>query len=526
MADPLIRAEVDVVVIGAGLSGLFAAKILEENGLTVDVVEARDRVGGRTFTVRGSSNGYTDVGAGYIGPTQDIVKNLASELGLELCDVYNEGKTIMNYKSIWASFSGILPPYWNPLKLLDLNNIIRTIDKMAQQVPRNAPWMSQNATEWDSMTVKEFINKHCWTNAASDMLVFVRSVLTFEPHEVSLLFFLWFVHCGGGVMRLASVKDGAQEQKVVGGTQQLSEVMAERLKGSVYLSSPVVSVDQSAMDKVLVRDTNGCQYQGKYVVSSIPPAVLNRISFCPPLPDLKLQLIQRMPMGSIIKTFMFYDRPFWRKEKLSGIVTSDYGPVTFCVDDTKPDGSHPCIMGFVLANKARDLAEMSEAERKSTLCQYYAKAFKMDAFLQPCDYIEKNWMEEEFSGGCYLSVMPPGVLTKYGRMLRKPIGRVHFAGTETATEWMGYMDGALQSGDRAAREILDKLAIQWSATGKSNTIKTIPSPSLPETILPSINAILYASTGVAVGYFAYLIYPFFFGWRWKITSYMFDKMFK
>lgn len=466
----------------------------------------------------------SDLGAGYIGPTQDMVKHLASELGLELCDVYADGQTIMNYKSIWATFSGILPPYWNPLKLLDLNNVIRTIDKMASQVPRNSPWMAQKAVEWDRMTVKEFINKLCWTNAASDILVFVRSVLTSEPHEISLLYFLWFVHCGGGVMRLASVKDGAQEQKVVGGTQQLSEGMVKHLKGRVHLSSPVVSVEQSK-DKVLVKDINGQQYQGKYVVSSVPPALLNRITFSPPLPDLKLQLIQRMPMGSIIKTFMFYDRAFWREKQLSGMIMSDFGPVTFCVDDTKPDGSHPCIMGFVLSNKARDLVEMSETERKSVLCQYYAKAFKMDAFMQPSDYIEKNWMEEEFSGGCYLSVMPPGVLTKFGRMLRKPVGHVHFAGTETATEWMGYMDGALQSGDRAAKEILDKLAIQWSGTGKSGTRKTIPPAPLFDTLLPSINAILYVSTGVAIGYIAYLMYPLFFGWRWKVTSYAFDKMF-
>ncbi|OWF47168.1 amine oxidase [flavin-containing] A-like [Mizuhopecten yessoensis] len=521
MAD----ADVDVVVIGAGLSGLYAAKILEENGLTVSVVEARERVGGRTCTVRGSSNGYTDVGAGYIGPTQDIVKNLATELGLELCDVYNEGNVVMNYKSIWATFHGIIPPYWNPFKLLDLNNIIRTVDAMAKQVPRNAPWMAQKAAEWDRMTVKEFIDRTCWTNAARDILVFVRSVLTSEPHEVSFLFFLWFIHSGGGLMRLASVKDGAQEQKVVGGTQQLSEGMVKNLKGTVHLSSPVVSVDQTR-DKVLVKDSNGHQYQGKYVVSTVPQALLNRISFCPSLPDLKLQLIQRMPMGSIIKTFMFYDTPFWREKKFSGSITSDFGPVTYCLDDTKPDGSHPCIMGFVLADQARNLVEMSVTERKTTLCQYYAKAFKMDRFMQPTDYIEKNWMEDEFSGGCYLGVMPPGVLTKYGRMLRKPIGRVHFAGTETATEWIGYMDGALQSGDRAAHEILDKLAIQWLESGRGSSAIIIPSPSLSEMILPSVNAILYASTGAAVSYLAYLIYPYFFGWRWKVTSYMFDRMFK
>ncbi|XP_060078754.1 amine oxidase [flavin-containing] B-like [Ylistrum balloti] len=517
-------SEVDVVVIGAGLSGLYAAKILEENGLTVSVVEARDRVGGRTCTIKGDNNGYTDVGAAYVGPTQDIVKNLAKELGLELTNVYEVGKTIMNYKSIWATFGGVVPPYWNPFKLLDLNNIIRTIDRMAKQVPRNAPWMAQKAAEWDSMTVKEFIDRNCWTNAASDILLFVRSTLTSEPHEVSFLFFLWFVHSGGGVMRLASVKDGAQEQKIIGGTQQLSEGMTKKLKGTVHLSCPVVSVDQTK-EKVLVKDVHGHEYQGKYVVSSVPHALLNRITFYPPLPDLKLQLIQRMPMGSIIKTFMFYDKPFWREQNYNGMITSDFGPVAFCLDDTKPDGSHPCIMGFVLADKSRDLVEMSESERKNILCQYYAKAFKMDVFLQPIDYIEKNWMAEEFSGGCYLGVMPPGVLTKYGRMLRKPLGHVHFAGTETATEWMGYMDGALQSGERAAREILDKLAIQWSETGISSTMKTITAPSLSKRFLPSINAILYVSTGVAFGYLAYLIYPMFFGWRWKVTSYAFDKMF-
>ncbi|CAH1781670.1 unnamed protein product, partial [Owenia fusiformis] len=234
--------------------------------------------------------------------------------------------------------------------------------------------------------------------------------------------------------------------------------MAETLGDKVLLSHPVNRIEQrESIARVYCE--NGEMYEGKHVISSIPQALLNRVRFVPPLPPMKLQLIQRIPMGSIIKTMMFYKTAFWRDMNLSGQAVSHDGPVGYTMPDdfAEEKNSTPAIMGFILANESRDMCDMSKEERKNALCKHYAKLFRCDKFLEPIYYVEKNWMEEEFSGGCYVSSMPPGVLTKYGKYLREPVGKVYFAGTETATYHSGYMEGAVQSGERAAREILHVL---------------------------------------------------------------------
>ncbi|XP_043541113.1 amine oxidase [flavin-containing]-like [Chiloscyllium plagiosum] len=160
-----------------------------------------------------------------------------------------------------------------------------------------------------------------------------------------------------------------------------------------------------------------------------------------------------MPMGSVIKVVTFYKRAFWKEKGFNGCTMSNSGCVTFSMDDTKPDGSHPAMMGFIQAETARRMCLDTLERRKASVCQHYARIFKMEEFLHPVDYVEKNWTEEAYSGGCYSSTFGPGVLTSFGEALRQPVGRIHFAGTELASQWPGYMDGAVQSGERAAREV-------------------------------------------------------------------------
>ncbi|XP_048246639.1 amine oxidase [flavin-containing] B-like isoform X1 [Haliotis rufescens] len=446
--------QVDVAVIGAGISGLSAACLLKKTGLRVAVLEAQDRVGGRTYTVRHPAHGSVDVGGAYIGPTQNRVYRLVKELGLQVYNVNEDHRTVLYLNGSWSTFKGNIPSLKNPVSYLDLNHAIRTIDKMAEQVPLAAPWKAAKAKEWDSMTVQEFINSLCWTREVKGIIkIFVNAVFTSEAHELSLLFFLQYVHSGHNVNRLSLITDGAQEKKIVGGSQQLSERMSDRLGGDVHLSSPVTSVTQD--DKgVVVNSPDGKVVKCQYVISAMPLPLLSRVHFSPPLPGLKAQLIQHVPMGSIIKTNMFYSTPFWRELDLSGIALSDTGPSATCFDDTKPDGSHPAIMAFILADQCRSITQLTKEARKQKLCQQFADMFKCKKFLEPVGYVEKNWMEDEYSGGCYTVTLPPGVLSQYGSEMRKPHHRLYFAGTETATEWTGYMDGAIQAGERAAREVL------------------------------------------------------------------------
>lgn len=237
----------DVIVIGGGISGLSAAMLLVEHGLNVVVLEARDRVGGRTHTVRDPSyGGYTDVGGAYIGPTQRRVARLARRFGLEFYKISVEQKTVMNFAGKWRTYSGTIPPIYNPIIAMDVNNLLHTLDALSKQVPAEAPWRAEKAKVWDKMTAKEFVDKLCWTEFGRDTAAIVcRSLLSCELHEVSALAFLWYFSSGQGVQRMVNVTNGAQERKFVGGAQQLSESMADFLGDRVHLSSPVVRVDHN-----------------------------------------------------------------------------------------------------------------------------------------------------------------------------------------------------------------------------------------------------------------------------------------
>ncbi|XP_053403763.1 amine oxidase [flavin-containing] B-like [Mercenaria mercenaria] len=515
----------DTIIIGAGLSGLCAARQLQKNGEGVLVLEARDRVGGRTYTMKDAEHGSIDLGGAYVGPTQNRIYRLCKELDLELYTVDEKDYTVMDLKSCWGKFKGSVPPFWNPFKLLDLNHFIRTFDIMAKQVPPDAPWTARKAKQWDSITVAQFIDQILWTRSAKEVAdILMKSVFCAESTEISLLSALWYFNCGGGILRLGSVTNGAQEKKVMGGTQQISEGLARLLGDCVKLSTPVVYVKYDG-NIATVRDAHGNVYQTRYVISSVPQPLLNRIEFDPPLPWERIQLMQKMPMGSIIKTVMFYKTQFWRKLDLNGIAMSSDGVCAYCIDDTKPNGKHPAIMGFILADRARKMACTTPEDRKQALCAHFAWVFDCDDFLHPIGYREYNWMADQYSGGCYTSVMPPKVLTQYGRCLREPVGRVYFAGTETATVWAGYMDGAVQAGERAANQIL-------YADGKISSyevdrveLESVDYPAQPipfsyiEYYLPSNTALLRFGIAIGLGFIGISTYVFFFSWKgalfWK-----------
>ncbi|EDO40503.1 predicted protein [Nematostella vectensis] len=449
----------DIIVIGGGISGLCAAKLLQQgHGVDTLVLEARDRVGGRTETLVDPRFKYTDLGGAYVGPTQNRILRVAKELGVETYQVFFEGKVSEYLGGSRRFYSGEMST-WNPIAILDYYSMVKRIGNMCKQISVDAPWNTPQALEWDRMTVEEFFEKMCLTNYCKKRMVQIyHDAMAAEPWNMSLLYYLWYLKSGDGMLRVAGVENAGQERKFVGGSQQISNKLKERLGDRVILNSSVVKIAQDE-DHVVVTCENGKSYKAQYVISAMPQALLNQVSFNPPLPALKNQLIQRIPMGSVIKTITFYDKPFWREKGLNGCVIADSesGPVQAGLDDTKPDGSHPALMGFIIGDQALSMCQMTQEERKKAVCAQYAKIFNCEEALHPCCYIEKNWLAEKYSGGCYVSVVPCGILTKFRDTLTLPVGRVHFAGTETATIWCGYMDGAVQAGERAAREILHKM---------------------------------------------------------------------
>jgi len=460
------RRTVDVVVVGAGLAGLTAARQLHQSGRSVIVLEARDRVGGRCLS-RSLGAGATDVanlGATWIGPTQDKIQALMAELGIGKFPTFSAGKLLWYENGKATPYTGTVPPA-NPVAVVEVGTVtIPQLDKMANTVPLDAPWTAPNAVEWDSMTVDTWAQQNVNTADGQKLIALaVEAVLSVEPRDVSLLYFLFYVHAAGGVNPLIANagQGGAQDFRVSGGTQGISIKMAHQLggtargaRGRVVLRQPVRRIDQAARGATVHSDS--LSVKCKQVIVAIPPNLAGRIEYSPGVPALRDQLTQRVPVGSLIKTIAVYDKPFWRTQGFNGQVTSDQGPVKVMFDACPASGTPGVLLGFIDGDDARQLSDQSAGQRAGSALESYVRYFGEQAG-RPHTYFDHVWDREIYTGGCPVGITPPGVLTEYGPALREPVGRIHWAGTETATVWTGYMDGAVQSGQRAASEVLASL---------------------------------------------------------------------
>ena len=278
----------------------------------------------------------------------------------------------------------------------------------------------------------------------------VRAVFAAEAADLSLLHFLFYSHSGGLLDRLLNVAGGAQESRVVGGSQVLASRVAERLGDVVRLDRPARRIVQDGDGVTVESDAGGVR--ARRVVVAIPPTLAGRLDYEPALPSWRDQLTQALPMGSVIKCMAVYDEAFWRADGLTGQSTADEGPVELTFDNSPPSGRPGVLLGFVEGAHARRLSRVSASERRDAVVGSLVRAFGSRA-AAPSEVLELDWSAERWSGGCYGAHLAPGVLTEFGPALREPCGRIHWAGTETATVWAGYMDGAVRSGERVAVEV-------------------------------------------------------------------------
>ncbi|HEX7131198.1 MAG TPA: FAD-dependent oxidoreductase [Iamia sp.] len=444
-----------VVVVGAGLAGLAAARDLVRAGRTVTVVEARPRVGGRIVNHRFDDGTTVEIGGQWVGPTQDRILALADDMGVPTFPTYDTGELItaragkiVRHRS--PTFG--LPP----AAVVEIAASQPLFDRLAARVDLDEPWATKSAERLDGTTFETWIRRHHRTEAARGFWrLAVEAVFAAEPRDISLLHVAFYVRSGGSLERLLGTRRGAQQDRFVGGSVLVAERVAESLREQgveVRLGAPVRAIEQGS-DGVVVRHDGG-EVRADRVVVAVPPVLAGRIAWSPVLPPRRDQLLQKMPMGSVIKCLARYDTPFWREDGLCGQAAALDSSVTITFDNTPPDEGAPGVLvAFLEGDHARMAADLTPSGRERQVIRSLTRFFGPEA-AEHTAYAELDWAAEEWTRGCYGAHLGPGVWTSFGDLLREPWGRVHWAGTETAAVWNGYMDGAVRSGERVATEIV------------------------------------------------------------------------
>lgn len=445
--------DVSVVVVGAGIAGLVAARDLLAAGVPTLVLEARDRVGGRTLDAPIAEDKVVELGAQWIGPGHDAVGELATSLGLDTHATYDVGESVTDLggrlsRGAWDG------PFYRRIGA-EADRARAELDRMAHEVPLEAPWEAACALDWDGETLWSWIERNVADETAGELLrLEAVGVWGAEPTELSLLHALFEIRSAGSFEAMTSVRGGAQEARFTAGAQELSGRLAERLEGRVMLSTPVRAIGQEETGATVSAD--GMTVRCQRVIVALPPSLAARLDHRPALPATREGLNREMRLGAVIKVAAVYDEPFWRSEGLSGQALSDRGPVGETVDSSPSDGSPGVLTAFVAGGNARVLGAEPSDERRRRILGSLGRLFGARA-ARPERYLEVVWAEERWTGGAYAGHLGPGGWTRLGHALRAPVGRLHWAGAETATVWAGYMDGAVRSGHRAAAEALERL---------------------------------------------------------------------
>jgi monoamine oxidase len=452
--------EFDVVVVGAGLAGLTAARDLEASGRSIVVLEARDRVGGRLLNHTFADGTVVELGGQWIGPTQHRVRALADELGLALFASYDDGESILELNGRQLRFADATFGLTGDV-LQDVGTVQAATEELAETVVLDAPWATPDAEALDGQTADAWLVERCATpEGLGFWRTLITAIISAEACETSLLHWLFYVKSGGLIDMLVSTAGGAQESRVRGGSQALATGLAARL-ADVRVACPVTAIEQDDAGVRVVHE--GGELRGERVIVALPPTLSGRIRYAPALPAHRDHLIQNCPAGWVIKIQMAFDEPFWRSDGLTGMVVSLDRDVSVMFDNSPEDLRCGVLLGFLEANAGRRAALLSAKARKASVLADFASVFGPRA-AAPREYVEHDWAADEWSRGCYGGRLTPNAWTQYGTAMREAVGRIHFAGAETADVWNGYMDGAVRSGERAAAEVA--IALQSPASAR------------------------------------------------------------
>ncbi|MDO8209573.1 NAD(P)/FAD-dependent oxidoreductase [Conexibacter sp. CPCC 206217] len=445
------RRDADVAVVGAGISGLHAARLLTAGGLDVVVLEGRDRIGGRTVSAPIGAGRQVELGGQFVAARYQRLTELLRELEIDTFPTYDDGENLLDFGDRRRTYSGAVPPL--PLLALAGMGLAEwRLNRMARSVAPQAPWTARHAAQWDAQTFGGWLQQHGPRSGQARTLLnlLAGTVWGAEPEQLNLLQALAYAAAAGGLRQTAGVRGGMQERRIDGGPAQLCAALATTA-GEIRLGTTVREIVHPR-DRVDLR-ADGLIVRARHAIVAVPPALVSQIAFDPPLPVARDDALRRLPAGRVTKVVAVYPTPFWRDDGRSGQAVSDAGPAGATFDNSPPDGRPGVLLGFVTGRRATAFSALAAAERRQLVVAQFRRLFGAAAD-RPEQYLEHDWAADPFARGCYFGLAGPGMVSAVGDLLEQPLGRLHWAGAETTVASYGGMDGAVLAGDRVAAEVI------------------------------------------------------------------------
>lgn len=448
---PSEQTTFDTIIVGAGLSGLYAARVLSQAGQRVAVLEARDRVGGLTYSPHNEYLGeHIDLGGAWLADAHTRMHELVKEFSVPLVRQYTTGKVmVVDGDSRNLGEAGTFPGL-EPF-LPEVGAVTAQFEAIANRLDIDAPWTHENALELDSMTFAAWVSQNVESPKVHDLLTSsIDAYFGVRAEEVSCLEAIHLIKTCSDILSMADTETGGQAAHMMG-SQLVSKGLASTVNGVVSLNSPVRRISQNDQGVTVVCDDT--TWHGKQVICAIPPVMINRIEFAPALPAYRRAFHQRCPMGRYSKAILIYETPFWRQKDLSGVVFGFDDSMTGIFDLGDVESEHGVITVLFGGESSIKLDDATEAERDQIIIEQAAKALGEQA-RRPVEMVVQQWANEPWSQGGASSYMTTGTLTTIGDRLWEPCGRIHWAGTHLSRFWRGYMEGACASGEAAANAVL------------------------------------------------------------------------
>jgi monoamine oxidase len=434
-----------VVVVGAGLAGLTAATGLAAQGLDVTVLEARDRVGGRTHGIQVAPGVWVDAGAAYLGERHTALTALMASLDLKPTPTGMTGQSRFSLGDSDDTRPGRFPP----LNAVALGDMFDRLEELTSVVRVDAPWRTPDAASLDTLTAAEWAGRHLThPDARLFFPLFLGEMMAADPADVSVLHMAFYLSSGGGTRYLNAFEGGAQQDRITGGAHQLCRRLADTLGDAVRLTEPVHAIHQD--DAGVTVHAVSRTFRAQAVVVALPPLLADAVDYRPGLPAPRSG--GRTSPGCAVKVHLIYPAPLWRDHGLSGWSVNAEGPLLSTVDDSPADGAAGVLTGFVTGREARRFAALSADEQRAAATAQARRIFPQ--LPPPSGFHVTDWVNEKYSRGCYAALLGPGDWIRCGPTLTSPHRRVHWAGAETSTEYFGLMEGAIRSGHRVVAEIL------------------------------------------------------------------------